>query len=115
MKVTPVSITETTPDETAASIADPEVRGVGVPLTTTVEARFRVPNPPENITPETVSEEQDELPIAALGWLSRQTIRKTCQRALYPTSPGTVSRVWSWRHGTVFVPGTIPRWVQSLD
>ena len=67
MKVTPVSITVTTPEETAASIAAPDVRGVGVPFTITLEARFRVPNPPENITPETDSDVQEDAPTVALG------------------------------------------------
>ena len=75
MKVTPVSKIVTTPASTAACTAVPEVRGVGVPLITTVEARFRVALPPENRVPETVSAVQEELPTVTLGWLLRQRTR----------------------------------------
>ena len=67
MKVTPVSEMVTTPAFTAACTAAPDVRGVGVPLITTVEARFRVKLPPESRVPEIVSAVHEEVPDAALG------------------------------------------------
>src|SRR5215471_9109833 len=116
MKVTPVSTIETTPAAKAALIADSDVSGVGVPLTTTAPARFSVmgEDPPKG-TPVRGSAVQEELPEVALGALCRQTTRNTCQSARKPWSPGTLPKVWSWRHEVVLVPGTNPMWVQSPD
>jgi len=75
MKVTPVSSSVTTPADTAASMADPEVSGVVVPATTTVDARYHVTVTPGATCPVRAWEVQELLPELKLGWLPKQTTR----------------------------------------
>ena len=116
MKVTPVSISVTTPADFAASTAASEVNGVSVPETMTVDARWRVEVPPRKDVPETVSDVQEEDPTLAVGAFPRQTTRKTCHKTPKPPwVPGVTAIVWSWKHGVGLVPGTIPRCSHASD
>ncbi len=96
MKVTCVSIMVTIPAPSAASMAETEVKGVAVPLRTTLAAKFQVIEPPENNVPETARAVHELLPEVKLVLFPRQTTRNTCHRAENPPwFWGGTSTVWS--------------------